>query len=385
MYFAMLPPEINSGRMYAGPGSGSMLAAAAAWDGLAADLYTAAANYGSVVSGLASGTWRGASSTSMASAAAPYVAWMNATAAQAEQTGAQAKAAATAHASAYAMTVPPPVVAANRAQLTSLVATNILGQNSPAIAATEAHYGEMWAQDATAMLGYAASSQTASQMTPFTPPQQTANPTGLAAQNAAAVQASGTSAGNAAVTHTMAAMSQTAPDIPGLDTLGSLSDIWALPQDALFDTAIIAAFFPEYAIAGAALPSPLGLGDAAPAAVAAAEPLGLTPTLGPAGAGLTRAAVSAGVGQAASVSGLSVPQGWATAAPEMRLAAAEFPTASLAAAGGSGGGMFGGMPLMGGAPLMTMSGRGMADSRNDKAAQEEAKRKAAKGRRSTMR
>ena len=38
MDFAMLPPEVNSGRMYAGPGSGPMLAAATAWDGLAAEL-----------------------------------------------------------------------------------------------------------------------------------------------------------------------------------------------------------------------------------------------------------------------------------------------------------------------------------------------------------
>jgi PPE-repeat protein len=49
------------------------------------------------------------------------------------------------------MTVPPAMIAANRAQLMSLIATNILGQNTPAIAATEAHYGEMWAQDVTAM------------------------------------------------------------------------------------------------------------------------------------------------------------------------------------------------------------------------------------------
>jgi PPE-repeat protein len=34
--FAALPPEINSARMYTGPGSGPMLAAASAWHGLAA-------------------------------------------------------------------------------------------------------------------------------------------------------------------------------------------------------------------------------------------------------------------------------------------------------------------------------------------------------------
>jgi len=48
------------------------------------------------------------------------------------------------------------VVYANRAQLAALVATNILGQNTPAIAANEAMYGEFWAQDATALTTYAA-------------------------------------------------------------------------------------------------------------------------------------------------------------------------------------------------------------------------------------
>ena len=41
MDFATLPPELNSGRMYAGPGAGPMLAAAAAWNALAAELSTA--------------------------------------------------------------------------------------------------------------------------------------------------------------------------------------------------------------------------------------------------------------------------------------------------------------------------------------------------------
>jgi PPE-repeat protein len=168
--FGVLPPEINSARMYAGPGSGPILAAAASWTGLAADLRSQAASYSSVISGLTSEGWRGPASTSMAAAAAPYAAWMNTTAAQAEQTANQATAAAAAYHAAFAMTVPPPMIAANRAQLASLVATNFLGQNGPAIAATEAQYVEMWAQDAAAMYGYAGSSAAATQLTQFTPP-----------------------------------------------------------------------------------------------------------------------------------------------------------------------------------------------------------------------
>ena len=50
--------------------------------------------------------------------------------------------------------VAPSLVAANRATLASLTASNVLGRNAPAIAETEAQYMEMWAQDASAMLGY---------------------------------------------------------------------------------------------------------------------------------------------------------------------------------------------------------------------------------------
>ncbi len=148
--FAALPPEVNSGLMYTGPGSGPMLTAAAAWDDLAADLYLTASSYGLVISDLTSG-WLGPSSVAMAAAAAPYVSWMVTTAGQAEETGAQAEAAAAAYEAAFAMTVPPPVIAANRALLMALIATNFFGQNTPAIMATEAEYLEMWAQDAAAM------------------------------------------------------------------------------------------------------------------------------------------------------------------------------------------------------------------------------------------
>jgi len=176
MNFGALPPEINSGRMYSGAGAGPLLAAAAAWDGLAAELAAAATGCQSVISALAGSAWTGPSSASMVAAVTPYVAWLGATAARCEQTGIQAGAAAAAYEAAFAMTVPPPVIAANRALLMALIATNFFGQNTPAIAATEAQYAEFWAQDAAAMYGYAGSSAVAAQLTPFAPPPPPTTP-----------------------------------------------------------------------------------------------------------------------------------------------------------------------------------------------------------------
>src|SRR6201991_1180889 len=190
MDFAFLPPEINSGRMYDGPGSGSMLAAAAAWDGLAAELHSTATSYGSVISELSAGPWLGAASAAMTTAVAPYVAWMRPPATQAEQTATQAKAAAAAYEVTFAAMVPPPVIAANRALLQALVATNLFGQNTPAIAATETLYAEMWAQDATAMYGYAGASASATTLAPFTPPPQTTTAAATSAQTVASQMSS---------------------------------------------------------------------------------------------------------------------------------------------------------------------------------------------------
>ena len=217
MDFGALPPEINSAKIYAGPGAGSMLAAAAAWDSLAADLYSVAASYQSVISGLTAGSWLGPSSALMAAAAAPYVAWMSLTAAQAEQASMQAMATAAAYEAAFAMTVPPPVIAANRALLIALIATNFFGQNTPAIAATEAHYAEMWGQDAGAMYGYAGASATAAELTDFDEPPEVANRGGLAGQ-AAAVAAAAANSTPAGVQNVLSGL---ASSIPG--TLRSLA------------------------------------------------------------------------------------------------------------------------------------------------------------------
>ena len=195
MDFLALPPEINSGRMYAGAGAGPLVSASAAWAALSADLAEAATNMSSTVTGLAA-AWIGPSAMAMSAAAMSYVTWLTTTAAQAEQTAAQATAAVAAYEAAFAATVPPLLIAANRAQLAALVATNFLGMNTAAIMATEAQYAEMWAQDVAAMVSYATSSQAATAALPqFTPAPQTTNPAGLAAQAAATTQATATPAG----------------------------------------------------------------------------------------------------------------------------------------------------------------------------------------------
>lgn len=169
MNFVTLPPEANSGLIYSGPGAGSMIEAAAIWDGLAAQLHRLAADYRAVSAKLACG-WQGRVAMAITQAATPYVAWLFATGAQAQQTAVQAKAAASAYDSAFAAMVPPPVIEANRARLVSLASTNCLGYTSTAIADIEADYERMWVQDAEAMCAYARACADASALTRFSSP-----------------------------------------------------------------------------------------------------------------------------------------------------------------------------------------------------------------------
>ena len=352
MDFGALPPEINSGRMYSGPGCGSMLAAAAAWDGLAADLHSTAASYQSVILDLTSGAWLGPASVAMTTATSPYLAWLTTTAALCEQTATQARAAATAYETAFAMTVPPPMIAANRAQLMSLIATNILGQNTPAIAATEAHYGDMWAQDATAMYGYAGASATAATLDPFMPPPQTTTPAGLAVQGATVAHATATPAASHAPTiistvpqliSTMphALQELAAPVSPTSSTSGLSGILQALsgssPTSAL---SLLTPYTAALATTNLGLTSTnrtAGMGTSA-----VSETLGLMPApgTGPASAqiptqftdpGADGPAVSAELGGAASIGTLSAPPSWAAATPPIRHVAAAWPSTLPAA------------------------------------------------------
>src|ERR1700745_3412844 len=133
--FAAQPPEVISAKIYSGPGTGSLQAAASAWEGLAGELQSTASDFQSVISGLTTGSWEGPSSAAAAAAAAPDVSWLSATEGPGEQTAGAARAAASAYETALAATVPPEEVTANRIQLASLLQTNVFGQNTSAIAA----------------------------------------------------------------------------------------------------------------------------------------------------------------------------------------------------------------------------------------------------------
>ncbi|OBF92917.1 hypothetical protein A5791_13725 [Mycobacterium sp. 852002-51163_SCH5372311] len=140
--------------MFTGPGSGPLLAAAAAWSSLAEELSQSAASFWAVTSELVSGSWLGASSAAMMAVASQYAAWLRTAAAQAEGAAGQATAVAGEFEAALTAAVQPAVVAANRGLVRVLAATNWLGQNAPAIADVEAAYEQMWAMDVAAMSGY---------------------------------------------------------------------------------------------------------------------------------------------------------------------------------------------------------------------------------------
>ncbi len=292
--FALLPPEINSTRMYTGPGAGPLLAAVAAWDALAAQLDSYVAGYAATVTELQTHNWSGPSAQAMGAAAAPFLRWANGTAAMAAQTAAQARAAAAAYEAAFAATVPPAAVTANRTLLATLVATNFLGQNTPAIAATEALYGEMWAQDAAAMYGYAAASSAAGRLTPPQQPPQTSN--GGASLNPLQALTD-------AVLHPFSDVN-TLTTIPQMlnvySSVGTQGANWILTLSQMVGEAAKAA-------------AKSGASGAAAAATAAETQAG-----GP-------AAVLARSGGARALGGLSVPRGWPTAAAVTEVAEAAAP------------------------------------------------------------
>jgi PPE-repeat protein len=284
------------------------------------------------------------------------VEWLSGTAALAEQTAGQATAAVAAYEMAFAMTVPPGVVAANRSLLAALVATNFFGQNTSAIAATEAQYAQMWAQDAVAMYDYGGSAAAATALRPWDCPAQNTAPAASAEQAAAVGQALNAPAGSTqdiisriwqafavvpARLQRLATPGETASSPSSLDVLSDLISIFLGTPSGV---AGLGASLP-LAILGGPVDLPFniigtstglhaddivsgwdgeeswpGFGPA-PVREFPASLAGLPPTEAP--------TVSAGLGTSDAVAALSVPSAWTVAAPEIHPVALALPVTCI--------------------------------------------------------
>ncbi|OBG21212.1 hypothetical protein A5764_14240 [Mycobacterium sp. 852002-51057_SCH5723018] len=379
--FGALPPEINSARLYAGVGSTPLATAASAWNSLAAELNAAALGYENVVTQLAGEEWLGPASASAAAALQPYIEWVSTTATQAEEAASQASAAAAAYESAIASIVPPPLIAANRAELAQAASTNVLGQNTGIIAQLEAQYADFWAQDAATMYSYAGNSATASTVTPFSAAPQVANPAASTTQAAAVSSAAGTSVGsiqqqiNSTISQITAQLQSLAAPIYSpiqqewnylASSSGPLSWLWQIMFGSpTFPSSSLSAFMSAWSPYAGVLYNTEGLpyfsigmansmtqtaktvgaiGGAAPAA-AAAVPKGLPGLGGLLGGGAPP--VAAHLGSATSIGKLSVPAAWSgpVATPSHATA---IPVSNVREAPDVGAGnLLGGMPLAG--------------------------------------
>jgi PPE-repeat protein len=379
MSFSLVPPEINSALMFSGAGSGPLLSAAAAWNELATDLETTATSYQTAVTNLTTGPWLGPSSAQMAAATAPYIAWLQSTAATAAQTGAQAQVAAGAYQSAYASMVPLPEIAANRALLTELVSNNFLGQNTGAIATTEANYLDMWIQDALTMDTYQVNSQAAAALPQQSPAPQVANGS-LASTAAAATPASSSSStviggllGDLAQLFGVAgnAGPQTL-DAAGLTSwLGTVATaVSADPTAALLPVQVTyymgmlgstpaRMFMSSGSSAGSGATGTLAnMSDSLLGNVGKLVDSKAASVLGGVGGQLQKwgAGIQASLASAHRVGGLSIPNAWHGLAPEMARAAPTLPATSVAAPTMTGG--LPGSPFSQGL-MGALAGRGM--------------------------
>lgn len=309
------------------------MAAATAWEVLANGLELASRGYSSVVMQLQDESWSGSASDAMADAAAPFVGWLTTAGAQAEDAAIHARAAAAAYEAAFAATVPPALITANRAQLATLAATNVFGQNAMAIAATEADYAEMWAQDVAAMYGYAASSSVASTLSRFGEPPQTTNAAGQTGQAVAVTQAVGASTTGSSQTTLSRLMSAVPQQLQTLASGGSTTSAAADPPLSLltafssFNTLTapvnladgISRTYTSGGSYGYAVKRDIEEHSGPTPGVPPGPPLSVPPasavwpqTLDGGG---VRGQVVASVGRAAAIGGLSVPHGWASTTP----------------------------------------------------------------------